>query len=246
MAKGPFHFKSFSVEQDGAAMKVGMDGIVLGATTPVEGVHLAMDIGSGNGYVGLMLLQRMSAGSHVIGVEIEPEAARQSEENYANHPFEGRTASAWSGAIQSFVEAHPDRIGQVDLMVSNPPFFRDKPKSPIQARNLARHDDTLKMGDLVKAASLLLKPGGRLCTIWPYDRLEEWHSWAAGSEFHVLCTTHITTMAHLPCKRFTSEWTKQPCPAEPHQDKKLTLEGSAALDYTEEYLRFIRPYLRGT
>ena len=59
MAKGPFHFKTFTVEQDGAAMKVGMDGIVLGCWTPVDGVKKVMDIGSGNGYLGIMLLQRM-------------------------------------------------------------------------------------------------------------------------------------------------------------------------------------------
>lgn len=246
MARGPFHFKAFSVEQDGAAMKVGMDGIVLGSTTSVDGVQLAMDVGSGNGYVGLMLLQRMPSGSHVIGVELEPEAARQSAENYALHPFAGRTAEAWSGPIQAYADAHPDQTGQLDLMVSNPPFFRDKPKSPVHARNLARHDDTLKMGDLVKAASQLLRPGGRLCTIWPYDRLEEWQSWAEGGGFDIIQTLHITTMAHLPCKRFVAEWRKRPCDAEPKRNTHLTLEGKATLDFTEAYLKHIRPYLRGT
>ena len=77
MAKGPFHFKSFSVEQDGAAMKVGMDGMVLGSWTDVNGVDLAIDIGAGNGYVGLMLLQRMAQGTKVYGVELEPDAAQQ-------------------------------------------------------------------------------------------------------------------------------------------------------------------------
>ena len=59
MAKGPFHFKTFSVGQDGAAMKVGTDGIVLGCWSPVQGARRVMDIGAGNGYVGIMLLQRM-------------------------------------------------------------------------------------------------------------------------------------------------------------------------------------------
>ena len=102
------------------------------------------------------------------------------------------------------------------------------------------------MGDLVKAAHLLLRPGGRLCTIWPYDRLEEWQSWAEGAGFHVERTIHITTMAHLPCKRFIAEWRKRPCLETPSCDEHLTLEGEATLDFTEDYLRIVRPYLRGT
>ena len=246
MAKGPFHFKEFTVQQDGAAMKVGMDGIVLGSWTDVSGVDLAVDAGSGNGYVGIMLLQRMNLGGHVIGVELEPGAARQSAENYANQPFQGRSAEAWEGGIQDLAQERPELRGRIDLIVSNPPFFRNKPKSPIAARNLARHDDTLTMGDLVKAAGQLLKPGGRLCTIWPYDRLEEWQSWAAGGEFTIERTVHITTMAHLPCKRFLTEWRRLPAQSGTHRDEYLTLEGKATLDFTEDYLHYIRPYLRGT
>ena len=245
MAKGPFHFKRFSVEQDGDAMKVGTDGIVLGCWTSVEGVQLAVVVGSGNGYVGIMLMQRMVSGGTVIGVELEPEAAEQTRWNYAQQPFTACEGHAWHGPIQSFAAEHPDMVGQVDLMVSNPPYFRNKPKSPIEARNLARHDDTLTMGDLVKAARASLKPGGRLVTIWPFDRLDEWNGWADGSGFRIRQTVHIHTMRHLPPKRFLSEWTKGEGPSA-HTMETLTLEGSATLDFTDEYLSIVRPYLRGT
>lgn len=248
MARGPFHFKAFSVEQDGAAMKVGTDGIVLGCWTDVCGVKLALDAGAGNGYVGIMLMQRMDKGSRVLGVELEPDAAKQAAENYAGQPFEGREAEAWEGAIQNAPDAMPHLRGAVDLVVSNPPFFRNKPKSPIQARNLARHDDTLTMGDLVKAAARLLRPGGRLCTIWPHDRLEEWTAWAEGNGFIPTRLVHVQTMGHLPPKRFLSEWMLMAEGEEQGtcQEETLTLEGKATLDFTEDYLHYVRPYLRGT
>ena len=246
MARGPFHFKAFSVEQDGAAMKVGTDGIVLGCWTNVTGVKLALDAGAGNGYVGIMLMQRMATGGRVIGVELEPEAAQQAAENYAVQPFEGRQAEAWEGAVQDAPDALADIQGTVDLMISNPPFFRNKPKSPIHARNLARHDDTLTMGDLVKAAARLLRPGGRLCTIWPHDRLEEWSAWAEGNGFVPTHLVHVQTMRHLPPKRFLSEWTFKPDGKTACVEETLTLEGRATLDFTEGYLRYVRPYLRGT
>ena len=246
MARGPFHFKAFSVEQDGASMKVGTDGIVLGCWTDVKGASIVLDAGAGNGYVGIMLMQRMARGGKVIGCELEPSAARQAGENYTHQPFEGLEAEIWEGAIQQAPEGLPEIVGKVDLVVSNPPFFRNKPKSPVRARNLARHDDTLTMGDLVKAASALLKPGGRLCTIWPYDRLEEWTSWAAGSGFIPSRVVHVKTMRHLPPKRFLSEWVRNPTDAMTMKEDTLTLEGDATLDFTDQYLGYVRPYLRGT
>lgn len=244
MAKGPFHFKSFSVEQDGAAMKVGTDGIVLGSWTRVNGVGTVLDAGAGNGYVGIMLLQRMERDGHLIGVELEPSAARQCADNYGQQPFPMRT-TAWEGDIRDAARNNPDWHGNIDLIVSNPPFYRDKPKSPIAARNLARHDDSMPMGVLVKAALELLRPGGRLCTIWPIDREEEWSQWGRGSGFTLSRWTRVQTMRHLPPKRFLSEWTKGTA-EKVDPMTTLTLEGKATLDYTEEYLSIVRPYLRGT
>jgi len=244
MAKGPFHFKTFTVGQDGAAMKVGTDGIVLGCWTPIEGACKVLDIGAGNGYVGIMLLQRMQPGGALFGAELEPNAAAQCAENYLNQPFPAQTTS-WHGAIQDAPQDHPEWQGAFDLIVSNPPFFKSKPKSLNAARNLARHDDTLPMGDLVKAASKLLKTGGRLCTIWPSDRLAEWNQWAAGYGFAIKQTVHVHTMRHLPAKRVLSEWVITKADVSTVHST-LTLEGKATLDFTDEYLKIVRPYLKGT
>ena len=205
MARGPFHFKAFSVEQDGAAMKVGTDGIVLGCWTDVDGVRVVVDAGAGNGYVGIMLMQRMAEGK-VIGCELEPDAAKQAAENYANQPFEGTTGTAWEGAIQDAATAMPELAGTVDLMISNPPFFRDKPKSPIRARNLARHDDTLTMGDLSRPQPNSFDPGDDCA---PSGPTTDSKSGPLGCRVGV--PPHearaCPTMRHLPPKRFLSEWT---------------------------------------
>jgi len=250
MAKGPFHFKSFSVQQDGAAMKVGTDGIVLGCWTPIRDARRILDAGAGNGYVGIMLLQRAQPESHLFGVELEEAAARQCADNYRTQPFPHLT-TAWQGAIQEAAQQIPEAGGSFDLIVSNPPFFRNKPKSPHQARNLARHDDTMPMGELAKAAWELLRPGGRLCTIWPSDREEEWKQWGTGVGFQTKNVTMVQTMRHLPPKRILTEWWKpekddlKVLPEDP-QRGTLTLEGNATLDFTKEYLEIVRPYLRGT
>lgn len=249
MAKGPFHFKTFFVEQDGAAMKVGTDGIVLGCWTPIDGARTILDAGAGNGYVGIMLLQRAEAKCHLIGVELEAQAASQCAANYVTQPFPAQT-TAWHGRVQEAAAAHPEWQGGIDLVISNPPFFRDKPKSPNVARNLARHDDTLTMADMAKSAHDLLKEGGRLSTIWPIDRKEEWNSWATGCGFEIQQTVLVKTMRHLAPKRFLSLWRKKDAlhdsAATTHNETTLVLEGEATLDYTDQYLAIVRPYLRGT
>lgn len=225
-------------------MKVGTDGIVLGCWTPINGARTIVDAGAGNGYVGIMLLQRTDSNARLIGVELEEGAALQCKENYAEQPFPGK-ATAWQGSIQAASSA-PNFENQVDLIISNPPFYRNKPKSPIHARNLARHDDTLTMGDLAKAGSSMLRNGGRLCTIWPMDRLDEWMEWGKGYGFQPKQTVHVQTMRHLEPKRFLSEWVKTDEGPIHHSQSTLTLEGKATLDFTDEYLSIVRPYLRGT
>ena len=244
MAKGPFHFKRFSIEQDGAAMKVGTDGIVLGCWTPIRGARRVLDAGAGNGYVGIMLLQRMEPNSTLIGVEIEHNAAAQCQDNYERQPFPMQT-HAWQGRLQDAADDKPEWAGTIDLMVSNPPFYRDKPKSPIAARNFARHDDSLKMGEVVASAARLLRPGGRLCAIWPQDREGEWADWAHGHGFSIMQTVQVQTMRHLAPKRILSEWVKGEYDG-PEATSTLTLEGTATLDFTDQYLQYVRPYLKGT
>ncbi|GAE22039.1 enoyl-[acyl-carrier-protein] reductase [Bacteroides pyogenes JCM 10003] len=46
-----FKFKQFTVWHDKCAMKVGTDGVLLGAWTPVENARRILDIGTGTGLV---------------------------------------------------------------------------------------------------------------------------------------------------------------------------------------------------
>ena len=101
------------------------------------------------------------------------------------------------------------------------------------------------MGDLVKAAASLLKEGGRLCTIWPIDRLARMERVGIRIWIWNQADDHIKTMRHLPAKRVITEWVKTHDKVST-QYGELTLEGKATLDFTEAYLDIVRPYLKGT
>ena len=55
MSAGPFQFKHFNVHDDKCAMKVGTDGVLLGAWTDVKHAKRILDVGTGSGLIALML-----------------------------------------------------------------------------------------------------------------------------------------------------------------------------------------------
>ncbi len=155
-----FAFKHFTVAQDRCAMKVGTDGVLLGAWAQVvENAHI-LDIGTGTGLVALMLAQRYPTAT-ITAVEIAPEAAQQATENVENSPFSGRIKVLCTDA-----RTLPDHE-KFDCIVCNPPYFDETLKSPDSARATARHNDLLTPQDLLQISTKLLKTSGSLQLILP-------------------------------------------------------------------------------
>ena len=166
MGTSTFQFKQFTINQDRCAMKVGTDAVLLGAWVNTVGATRILDVGTGTGVVALMLAQRTSQTvpnpATIDALELDSAAAAQAEENVWNSPWQERVnvhatdATTWS--------AQP-----YDLIVSNPPFFRQSLKAPDGTRNQARHDDTLSWEQLAGLAARLLTPEGRFALILPIE-----------------------------------------------------------------------------
>jgi len=160
-------FQQFDVADDQCGMKVGTDALVLGcwAGENMEGPTRILDVGTGSGILALMLAQRHHQ-AVVEAVELEPDAARQASENAASSPFSARI-SVHEMAVQAWEGA------DVDLVVCNPPFFHNHPKSPERKRNLARHDDTLPLRALFAEARRVTHEAGVFQFVFPTERAEE-------------------------------------------------------------------------
>ncbi|GAA4848637.1 tRNA1(Val) (adenine(37)-N6)-methyltransferase [Algivirga pacifica] len=164
-----FKFKEFGISQDRCAMKIGTDGIVLGAWVLCGLERRILDVGTGTGLLSLMIAQR-NPKAYLSALEIDTQAAEQAMENIAQSPFSDRI-EVIPQALQQF-----EPIYLFDLIVSNPPFFSNSLKGPQEERNLARHTDTLPFEDLLAFAERFLTAEGRLCVILPVSempRLEE-------------------------------------------------------------------------
>ena len=161
-----FRFKQFSVAHEVSAMKVGTDGVTLGAWARCGG--RVLDVGCGCGLVGLMAAQR--GASDVVMVEIDPGAAAEAAENAARSP--------WSDRVEvcnaDFLTMEPARWGTFDNIISNPPFFATGELAPDAARAMARHQGALTPAAFMAAARRLLGDGGRVSVIVPADLMESW------------------------------------------------------------------------
>lgn len=230
----PFRFKQFEVHHHRCAMKVNTDGVLLGAWVTAAGAKRALDVGTGSGVIALMLAQRGVA--EVQAIEIDPEAAAQAQENFE--------ASAWAGKLQ----AHPMALQQFnptepfDLIISNPPYFDNAYKTPLANRNLARHNDTLPLADLMAFAAQWLTPAGRLSVILPLEMEHTATSVARQHGLFVARSCYVRGRVGGEVKRVLLEFVKAAVPVE---QTTLAIE-TAPLQYTDEYRALTKDfYLKG-
>lgn len=219
----PFRFKQFEVNHHRCAMKVNTDGVLLGAWANVDGAKQALDVGTGSGVIALMLAQR--GARQVIGLDIDADAAAQAEENFMASPWADRLW-AYPIALQQFMHNTP-----YDLIISNPPYFENAYKTPHKARNLARHNDTLPLTDLMYFAAQWLTPQGRLALVLPADMEQACLAAAQPQALYVQRCCYVKGTADGDNKRILIELGSEAI--EPNLSH-LAIE-TAPLQYTTEY-----------
>jgi len=160
MSKG-FQFKQFFIEQDKCAMKVGTDGVLLGAWAKIQDGSV-LDIGSGTGLMALMAAQR-NPNVVVDTIDVEENAFIQSTINIDNSKWKDRVF-AHHVALQDYV---PDK--KYDTIISNPPFFNNTYQPEEQKRNIARQNSLLPFEQLAFHVDRLLKPDGIFSVVLPIE-----------------------------------------------------------------------------
>jgi len=182
-----FSFKQFSVQQDRCAMKVGTDGVLLGAWCPIDNNPFSiLDIGTGTGVIALMLAQRSHA-DQIDALEIDEDAYEQAVENFENSSWSDRLFCFHAG-LDEFVDEPED---EYDLIVSNPPFYSEDYKTDNSQRVLARFQDAMPFEELVQAAGLLLSENGIFSVIIPYKEEERFIDLCAEAELFPVKITRV-------------------------------------------------------
>ena len=160
----PFQFRQFFVHQDKTAMKVGTDGVLLGAWVKInDNLDSILDIGTGTGLIALQLAQRSDC-QVIDALEIEPNAFEQAVENFENSNW-GDRLFCYHASLEEFANEIDDTY---DLIISNPPFYDNSFKELEQRRALARHTKSLAFEELLFHTSKLLSKKGTCAFIIPH------------------------------------------------------------------------------
>ena len=199
MSEG-FTFKRFTVNHGKCAMKVGTDGVLLGAWA--RGGRRILDVGTGSGLIALMMAQRFED-AEITAIDIEPGAYLQARENVAASPFEGRI-SVVESSLQDF------REGEYDAIVCNPPFYAGTLRSKTAARTMARSAETLPFADLFRHAARLLADGGAFSVVVPAAMRREFDVEAAFAGLHPLRACMVKTVPRKVASRCLLEYGKRP------------------------------------
>lgn len=229
-----FQFKQFCIVQERSAMKVGMDGVLLGAWANASEAKRILDIGTGTGLIALMLAQK-NALAEIDAIEIDRDACEETLFNVQQ--------SVWNDRItvhcQSFQEFAAKTENKYDLIVSNPPFFSNGVKAPEENRAQARHADALPLDILISGAANLLQENGRIALVLPYEQLHDVENMAKINGLFLSRLCRVKPNPVKPDFRILVELANEPVAC---QEKTLMIEFEKHHDYTSEYRELTKDF----
>ncbi len=249
-----FQFKQFRIEQERSPLKVGTDGVLLGAWCMGQGAegrepgaegrgHGAesmgqgekriLDVGTGTGLIALMLAQRFTS-AQITAIELNEDGCADALFNFQQSPWKERLTLLCT----DFNAYQETQVGKFDWIVSNPPFFKQSLKPANPATATARHDVDLTFEQLIAGARKLLNHNGRLAVILPAEAMDHFRETARLAGFYLRRKTMVLPKSGKPPKRVLLDFSVSPC--YPESDELVILqEGNK---YSKEFLFLTRDF----
>ena len=232
-----FKFKQFTIHQDRTAMKVGTDGVLLGAWAPIAPTaQRILDIGTGTGLIALMLAQRYPS-LNITAIDIDKSSIEQATKNIKNSPF-AQYITTHHTSLQSY---NPEE--KYDAIVCNPPYFVASLKCPDSQRTQARHTDSLSFDELLSHSAHLLNDEGSLSVILPVTEGNHLIALASQYGFTLTQQVHVLPTPTSAPKRILMHFTKKSMVNSQQSivNSQLIIE-LARHQYTPEYITLTRDF----
>ena len=237
MSNKPFQFKEFSVHQDKTAMKIGTDGVLLGAWCPLGNEpESILDVGTGTGIIALMLAQRSEAFT-IDAVELDENAYEQAVENFEASDW-GDRLYCYHATFQEFATELEEEQETYDLIISNPPFYTDDFKTENESRNNARFETVLPFKELIESVIKILSKEGTFTVVIPYKEEDQFIELAEKNGLFPVRVCHVQGNTTSPIKRSLLEFSFQ---------KKSLVKEHLIIEterhkYTQDYINLTKDF----
>ena len=164
------NYNNLKIVQNTDMFSFSIDSVLLpNFVTLNANVKKILDIGCGNAPVSMILSTKTNA--QITGVEIQKDVFNMAKESIEINNLENRIKLI-NGDIKEMYQNMESDV--FDTIVCNPPFFKVNEKSRKNNsvyKQIARHELTLNVFDVIKIARKLLKNNGNLAIGHRTDRL---------------------------------------------------------------------------
>lgn len=237
MPSSIFRFKAFAIEQEKVAMKIGTDGVLLGAWAEIpERAKNILDIGTGSGLLSLQAAQRTSGSAQILGVDIDRSAVKTATENFKNSSWSScLTAKEWD------ITAETKTLGteNFDCILCNPPYFEGGPVSSKRERNMARVASYMSWPILFERIASLLSDKGVANLILPFESFEKARKLAQDNGLYLKRYCLVKGHKDAPVKRVLMGLSREK--SEEIKEEELIIE-VARHQYTKAYYDLVQPF----
>lgn len=218
-------------------MKVGVDGVLLGAWADVEGAESVLDVGTGSGLIALIVAQRNCV-AYITAIDIDENAVMQAAENFRNSVYFDRV-TAKSFDFRKILSPN-EKFAHI---ICNPPFFVNSLQSPENKRTIARHSISLTHGELLSNAKTLLTEKGKISLILPVDEGKKAIAFAAKIGLTLSRCTAVISKPTKSAKRLLLEFV-----IDKNDGNQIITENSLIIEteqrgvYTQEYIDLVKDF----
>lgn len=236
MPNSYFQFKQFIIHQEQAALKVSTDSCLFGAWIGGEvqskkyEVQTVLDIGAGTGLLMLMMAQQCTGA--IDGIEIDEPSCKDAQRNIQESPWNKRL-NLLLGDARQYVFTK-----KYDLIISNPPFYESDLKSDSKNRNVAMHDDGLKMDELLRIVDENLTAEGLFALLLPYHRSDKFIADAEQLNLHLRKRVDVKQTVNHSFFRSLLLLSRKKSKAENHS---MAIKDEAN-EYTDEFVDLLKDY----
>ena len=236
-----FLCKQFSLNHNNSTMKVGTDSILLASclndyfqTTP-HNINNILDVGTGCGILALCSAQ-IFPNAQIIAIDIDQASVEESAGNFAQTPWHDRL-KAQRISFEDFATNYSKK--DIDLIVSNPPYFTNSLPASTDRKTFARHNISLTLEDFVLSAMKIASKNAKLAIILPCNEMNSIEKMFNSQNYFAEYKTLIFAKPNTEAKRKIIVFSQESKTLTEQQIFIRTFDNQ----YSEEYQRLTSPFL---